>query len=199
MNTCYIVGASEMFGEIKPDENDYIIAADGGYKHLEKIRIVPDIIIGDFDSAEKPTDGKIQCHPVMKDDTDMMLAIKHGFEKGYNQFRIYAGLGGERTDHSIANFQSIAYIAQHGGRGVLVGKNEEFTVINDSEIILPAKDGEFSVFAFGGNAEGVTIRGGLYEAENVDLSPFFPLGVSNKFTDSDVSIGVKKGCLLIKY
>ena len=36
----------------KINDNDFIICADGGYNHAEKMGIVPDVLIGDFDSAE---------------------------------------------------------------------------------------------------------------------------------------------------
>lgn len=180
--------------------DDLLIAADAGYEHLQKSKIEPHILLGDFDSMAVPEDKEAIIHPVMKDDTDTMLAVKLGFEKGYTQFMIYGALGGERTDHTVANLQSLAYIAANGGRGTLVGNGEYFTVIKDSSITLESAEGKtFSVFAYGGEAEGVTIKGSLFEVENVLLTPFFPLGVSNKFKENKVSISVEKGCLLIIY
>ncbi len=185
---------------VQPTENDLIIAADAGYLHLEKLGIEPDILLGDFDSMELPEDRQALIYPVRKDDTDTMLAVRLGFEKGYNEFVIYGGLGGERTDHSIANIQSLGFIAEHGGRGTLVGDGEVFTLISDSEIVISSQEGKiFSVFAFGGKAEGVTIEGSQYDVKNAELSPFFPLGVSNKFKETRVKIKVENGCLLIIY
>lgn len=201
MGVCYIVAAGEMHGAIpslKPD--DMLIAADAGYKHLQKLNIEPHILLGDFDSMDAPENKDVIVYPVMKDDTDTMLAIKLGFEKGYTQFMIYGALGGERTDHTIANLQSLAYIAENGGRGTLIGNGEYFTVIKDGEITLESYEGEtFSVFAFGGNAEGVMIKGSLFDVENAVLTPFFPLGVSNKFKENKVRISAEKGYLLIAY
>lgn len=201
MGICYIVSAGDMMKPFPPTNNgDLIIAADAGYLHLEKMGVEPDILIGDFDSMPLPEDKKALVYPVRKDDTDTILAIKTGLEKGYADFVIYGGLGGERTDHTVANLQSLAFIAEKGGRGTLVGDGEYFTLIKDGEITVDsAEDKTFSVFAFGGNAEGVTIEGSHYDVENVELSPFFPLGVSNKFRDKQVNIKVKKGCLLIVY
>ena len=201
MGICYIVAAGEMHGEIPAlNSDDLLIAADAGYLHLEKLNIEPHILLGDFDSMQLPDGADAIVHPVMKDDTDTMLAIKLGFEKGYTEFVIYGALGGERTDHTVANLQSLAYIAENSGRGTLVGKGEVFTLIRNSDITLEAdKDKNFSVFAYGGNADGVTISGSLYDVENVTLTPFFPLGVSNKFKESKVAISVRNGYLLIVY
>ncbi|MBO5101426.1 MAG: hypothetical protein J6C39_02740, partial [Clostridia bacterium] len=54
-----------------------------------------------------------------------------------------------------------------------------------------------SVFALGGNAEGVTVRGAEYEAENITLTPGYPLGASNRFVGEPVFVSVERGALLI--
>ncbi|MBR6531555.1 MAG: thiamine diphosphokinase [Clostridia bacterium] len=199
MGICYIVSAGDMsqpFPETKKD--DIIIAADAGYLHLQALGIEPDILLGDFDSMSLPEEKKALVYPVRKDDTDTMLAIKTGFEKGFTEFVIYGALGGKRTDHSIANIQSLGFIARHGGRGTLVGDGESFTLISDGELVITSEESStFSVFAYGGKAEGVTIRGSQYDVENAELTPFFPLGVSNKFKEKSVTVSVRKGCLLI--
>ncbi len=202
MKTCYIFSAVEMKNNFpNPEQGDMIIAADAGYLNVQRAGLKPDVIIGDFDSSEKPeTDAPIETFPVLKDDTDTMLAIKHGFNSGYKRFAIYGGIGGERTDHTIANIQSLAYIVDHGGEGVLVGENERFVLIKNSRVTLHSEKGKtLSVFAYGGVAEGISIKGAVYETEKLTLSPFFPLGVSNKFKENSVSVGVKKGCILIKW
>ena len=202
MKTCYIISAVEMKNNFpSPNADDLVIAADAGYLNLQKAGIKPDVIIGDFDSAKKPeADAQVEAFPVLKDDTDTMLAIRYGFQSGYNRFEIYGGIGGERTDHTIANIQSLAYIAEHGGSGTLVGENERFTLIKKSSVTLHSEKGKtLSVFAYGGIAEGVSIKGAVYESDGLELSPFFPLGVSNKFKEDTATVGVKKGYILIKW
>ncbi len=201
MGICYIVSAGDMYGKIPPlNSDDLLIAADAGYMYLQKSGIEPHILLGDFDSMDVPENKDVIVHPVMKDDTDTMLAIKLGFEKGYTKFVIYGALGGERTDHTVANLQSLAYIAEKGGNGTLVGNGENFTVIREGSITIEAVGKKiFSVFAYGGNAEGVTIRGSVFDVENAELTPFFPLGVSNKIKEDKAVIGVEKGYLLIVY
>lgn len=202
MKTCYIISAVEMKNNFpSPNADDLVIAADAGYLNLQKAGIKPDVIIGDFDSAKKPeTDAQVEAFPVLKDDTDTMLAIRYGFQSGYKRFEIYGGIGGERTDHTVANIQSLAYIAEHGGSGTLVGENERFTLIKNSSVTLHSEKGKtLSVFAYGGIAEGVSIKGAVYESDSLELSPFFPLGVSNKFKEDTATVGVKKGYILIKW
>lgn len=202
MKTCYIFSALETSCELtKIGDEDMVIAADAGYLNLRKQGIEPNIIIGDFDSMPCPkANVTVKKYPVLKDDTDTMLAIKHGFECGYTDFVIYGGIGGERTDHTIANIQALGYIASHGGHGVLVGENEKFTMIHNSRAELHSKKGgTLSVFAYAGNADGIKIRGTVYETDNLILSPFFPLGVSNKFKDETATVEVENGYVLVKW
>ena len=50
---CIIVGAGDFFGmPFQPAEEDYVIAADAGYENLKAGGIVPDLVVGDFDSME---------------------------------------------------------------------------------------------------------------------------------------------------
>ncbi|SFG54319.1 thiamine diphosphokinase [Oribacterium sp. WCC10] len=62
---CIITGAGDFFGmPVKPQEGDYVIAADGGYENLKQCGIVPDLLVGDFDSMHidgvKGTTGPVK-------------------------------------------------------------------------------------------------------------------------------------------
>ena len=92
---CYIVGAGS-FEKLDslPQEDDLVIAADGGYAYLKQLGIQPDVLLGDFDSLEYvPEHDHILRHSPIKDDTDMALAAFYAQEKGYRLFYLYGGLG----------------------------------------------------------------------------------------------------------
>ena len=104
---CYIVG-SRPPGEIAlaRGREALVIAADGGLRHLEAQGLTADLIVGDFDSLGRVPEGdNILRHPVEKDDTDMLLAVRTGLDRGYRVFVLYGGLGG-RLDHTYANLQA---------------------------------------------------------------------------------------------
>ncbi|MGN0597157.1 MAG: thiamine diphosphokinase [Ruminiclostridium sp.] len=199
---CYIIGAGSFYDDnISPEEKDYVIAADGGYRYTESLGIKPDVVIGDFDSLGETPDFPhvIKLKPE-KDRTDIAEAVELGIEKGYSLFRIYGGTGGSRTDHTVANFQLLAYLSSRGMQGFLYGENEVFTAITDSEITFsPSARGYISVFAHSNICEGVTLKGLKYPLENYTLSNNIALGVSNEFTGVESSVSVKKGTLLIAY
>ncbi len=199
VSACFIIGAGPFYGlPVAPAPGDYVIAADGGYLHCREAGLVPDLLLGDFDSLDAlPGDTDVERFPVDKDDTDSMLAMKLGLEKGYRTFHLYGGTGG-RMDHTLANLQGLAYLARQGARGYLYDASYVFTALWNSSLDLPAREeGIFSVFALGETARGVSILGGRYPLEGGELSPFFPLGVSNHFEGRPVRVSVEKGCLLV--
>ena len=198
MATCYIIGAGDFFGGFEPSEDDLIIAADGGYDSLKKKGIAPHLLIGDLDSVEKLPEGiEIIRFPVEKDDTDSFLAYREGVKRGFRDFEIYGGTGG-REDHTFANLSLLLYARERGHRARLVSSRNTAFVIKDEEIRIKGEPGKhFSAFAFGCNAEGVTLRGLQYCAEDITLTAEFPLAVSNLFTDSTAVVSVKRGALLI--
>lgn len=195
---CYIVGACApgpmAFAQGCPS---LIIAADQGLRHLEKAGVVPDLIVGDFDSlGQVPSGENVIQHPVEKDDTDMMLAVKTGLSRGCRVFVLYGGVGG-RLDHTYANLQTLAYLSDHGARGYLLGDGFVATAWKDGALDFPAGlAGPVSVFCPGEKAEGVTIEGLYYPLQNAVLTSGFPLGVSNQFTGVSARVSVRKGALL---
>jgi thiamine pyrophosphokinase len=179
------------------EEADYVLAADGGVVHTQKLGIVPDEVLGDFDSLGYVPQGAA-VFPVEKDDTDAMLAARRGLELGFREFLFYGSLDGPRLDHTVAKFQTLQFLADHDARGYLVGKNHLVTVVKEEQIQFPAQAaGIFSVFCLGADAEGVNIRGARYALEDGRLTAGFPLGVSNHFIGESAVIGVKKGSLTV--
>ena len=198
MKKCVIFGGASFEKLILPlDDTDYIIAADSGLSHLEKLGRKPDAIVGDFDSLGFIPDCA-EVFPAEKDDTDMLLAIRHGLEKGYREFILYGGLDGKRLDHTIANLQTLAFLRTQGARGYLAGKDYLATVIEKETAQFSADaTGILSVFAIGEAATGVTLEALKYPLENGRLSADFPLGVSNHFLGKESRISVENGKLLL--
>lgn len=198
MKKCIVFCAADfdaLAEKIGPE--DYVLAADGGLRHTRQLGLVPDEILGDFDSLGFVPEGA-KVFPVEKDDTDAMLAARRGLELGYRTFRFYGSLDGPRLDHTVANFQTLQFLTDRGAVGYLIGKNSIVTVVKDGSLTFPAgKEGTVSLFCLGPDAEGVTLRGLYYPLENGTLTPGFPLGVSNHFTGEKAEISVKKGSLLV--
>lgn len=199
---CFVFGAGDFFGlKSEIGEEDYVIAADGGYKYCQDYNIKVDMVLGDFDSyGYVPDFPNIEVMPVEKDDTDLIHALKTGIQKGFTQFEIYGATGGAREDHTIANIQSLLYLAQNGARGKMYAKAVIYEVIKDeTKIFASTNEGTISVFCLDGKAEGVTLEGLKYTVEDYTLTSYFPLGVSNSFTGREAKVTVKNGSLILIY
>lgn len=198
MKKCVIFCAARFDSLLEPlGADDYIIAADGGLKHTQKLGIQPNEILGDFDSLGYTPQGA-NVFPVEKDDTDSMLAVRRGLSLGYREFILYGSLDGPRLDHTVANFQTLQFLADHGAFGYLVGKDALVTVLKNGTLAFPeGNDGLISVFCMGSDAKGVTETGLYYGLENGTLTAGFPLGASNHFTGKEATITVEDGSLLI--
>lgn len=194
---CVIVGAMDCEQDLHwINDEDYVILADGGYQYKEKINY--DLIIGDFDSlGYVPDEEHVMAFPVQKDDTDMMLAVKAGLEKGFDSFLLLGGVGG-RLDHTIANIQTLAYLKSQGKHAMMIGDGQQIELLKNETRRLHCRErGIVSVFAYGGMAKNVSIEGLLYEVSHVDLSADFPLGVSNHWNGQNATITVGEGSLLL--
>ena len=198
MASCLIFCAAAFDGLLTPAApDDYIIAADGGYTHVQSLGLEPDCILGDFDSLGFVPDSA-KVFPVEKDDTDAMLAVRRGLELGYREFLLYGSLDGPRLDHTVANFQTLQFLADRGAKGYLIGKDYIVTVVKNGQLDFPAEaTGILSVFCMGADAHGVTLTGLQYGLENGTLSAGFPLGVSNHFAGQPARIRVDEGSLLV--
>ena len=182
----------------KKGKGDIVIAADAGYKKLLNLDIVPDIVLGDFDSLGFiPENLEIIRHPVRKDDTDTVLAVKTGFSRGYNRFVLYGCTGG-RLDHTLANIQTLNYIAEKGGTGFICGDDFCITSLKNGKLEFKGSaKGNISVFSAKTKAQGVTIKGLLYDLDNAEIGFDFPLGVSNEFTGEESTVSVNDGVLTV--
>ncbi len=198
MGKCIIFCAAGFDALAEPlAEDDFVIAADGGLEHVKKLGITPDVVLGDFDSLGFTPEGA-NVFPVEKDDTDAMLAVRRGLSLGYREFVLYGSLDGPRLDHTVANFQTLQYLADRGAEGYLVGSSCLVTVVKEGSIRFPAGTaGTVSVFCLGSDAEGVTLEGLYYPLEKGTLTAGFPLGVSNHFTGKAAAISVESGSLLV--
>lgn len=206
MAKCILVCA----GDFKPmdlnkEEGDVIIAVDNGLTYLTQMGVVPDYVIGDFDSleaGEKPElkefmeayPDKVRKLPVEKDDTDSMAAARWGFELGFKRFFLYGALGGTRLAHTFANVQVLNYIKQNGGQGYIMDTNTMvFIIKNETRVFHLGFEGNFSLFALDPKVM-VTIKGMKYEAEGLPVTYDFPICCSNYiFSDKKAFVEVLGG------
>ena len=198
MKRCFIFAAGTFYGLRKrPEAGDMVIAADAGYRVCQQEGLVPDVILGDFDSMEAPDAGEKVCRlPVEKDDTDTMAAIRHAVTVGCGEIWLYCAMGG-RLDHLLGNLQAAAFAVKHGVWVRIIDRETEIRVFTGGCITVPEREGwSLSVLALSDRCTGVSIHGTKYELENVTVENSFPIGVSNQW-QGDAEISVAAGVLAV--
>ena len=198
---CYIVGAGEDYGiDFTPDSEDLVIAADGGLLTLQKAGIQPQTVIGDFDSLGTiPGHEQVVVLPTVKDVTDTWAAIEWAKERGFREFHLYGCTGG-RVEHTLANIQTAAALAEAGMHCLIYDKEQIIAVICNETISFPSeKTGFLSVFSYTDICGDVTLEGLKYELEHAELTNRFPLGVSNEFVGKEAFVTVRQGIAVVVY
>lgn len=199
---CVIIGGGDctvdiLKSNILPD--DFVVCADGGFDIADEAKIRVDLLIGDFDSIKRiPANVSTITLPVEKDVTDCLAAFNEGVKLGFKSFVLFGGTGG-RFEHTFANISLMANASKSGIALKIIDDKHIFRSITDSSIKISKKDNQqISVFAYGGNASEVTLKGFHYPLNDYLLDPFNgALGTSNDIIDDYGEISVKNGTIII--
>lgn len=201
MRRAVIVGSAKInnYEKIKEylKENDFFVYCDGGLKHMEKLGVKPNLIVGDFDSHENPhMDSETIVLPCEKDDTDTCHALKVCIERGFKDF-LFIGCIGERMDHTMGNVSLLIMLKEKGLSGIMLDDYSEISIVKDEECI----DDSFSYFSLitlSDISEGITIKNAKYPLENASLKSGFQLGISNEvIKGKTATVSCKSGNLLL--
>ncbi len=186
------------------ESGDLIIAADGGALHCARLGIIPDYLIGDFDSLlESDLDQFIAQetvmirHPARKDYTDLELALLHARSLGVEDILVFGGLGA-RWDQTLANLLLPASIGLKDTKIRLVDDQQVLTMLHGGEnySILGEPGDVVSLIPVSGGAHGVTTQGLEYPLEGETLHFGASRGISNSLTGKQGSISLEQGSLL---
>lgn len=179
-----------------------LIGVDGGLASIVKAGLIPDWVLGDFDSVEPgllqkmPPATKVLRVPREKNYTDFELGLR--LARVFRPHRISVlGLdGGNRLDHQIVNCVMLCSLALSGCL-IEAWSGVQRMIFTAGTSILPCRLGRnFSVFALAGVAQ-VSILGGKYSAAKIKLRPGSGLGLGNEIVKKQALVQVEKGAVVI--
>ncbi|MCA1899750.1 MAG: thiamine diphosphokinase [Chloroflexi bacterium] len=186
-------------------EDDFIIAADGGARHALALGRVPNVIVGDLDSAEfdlqplMEKGTKALQFPRDKNETDLELAIQHALTLRPEQVVILAALGG-RLDQTLGNIALISrpFLLSPSSLALRLddGVEEVFFCHDRCEINGAAGD-LVSLIPWQGEAAGVVTAGLKWRLRGETLYPHKTRGVSNEMLGETASLQIQSGSLLV--
>lgn len=184
-------------------EVDFIIAADRGSECLYNYNIIPDLLLGDFDSARKeilddlkPKVKEVIKFPPEKDYTDTEIAIIEAIKRGAGKIYLFGGVG-SRIDHTLGNIGLLLTTKKKGARLEIIDDNNRF-YLGKNKMTLFGKYGEnISFHALCDKVTNFKIKGAKYNLESYDMSLLDPRAICNEFVDTPIEISYEKGELLI--
>ena len=210
MHRCVIISAGQIDNYersksfIQP--GDFCIFCDDGLRHAEKLGVIPDLIVGDFDSCDFSDLSKYAGtagHPEIiklpreKDDTDTLYAAKLAVEGGYDDFLFLGAMGG-RFDHALGNVSILLYLHGLGKKAQLVDDYSVMRIAGKEPLCIEDSCSYFSVLTVAGDVSGVNIKNAKYPLENASLKADFQLGISNEVLPGKTAeVSVEHGRVLV--
>lgn len=200
---CVIVGGADIGRydciRARLRENDFYICCDSGLKHREELGIVPDLIVGDFDSYENPSlPTETIVLPCEKDDTDTAFAVKTALSRGAQDF-LLIGCAGGRMDHTLGNLSLLLLLDGRGKRAVLLDDFSEMEIVSsDRPAQIEDRYAYFSLLSIGGAARNITISGAKYPLFNAEITSENQYGISNEVLPGGTAeVSLREGRLLL--
>lgn len=178
----------------------YVIAADGGANLLRKRNVVPDIIVGDFDSVSKRT---LEHYKKLKTDfrkveeqrtCDFEKCLLFCLEKRKKRIIVF-GATSLRPDHTLNNLSVLKRYSKRLEIKIVtdefdvsyVGRKTEFSYVEGETISLLGIP----------EAKGVSATGLKYPVENMDFGFGTNEGTLNIAAANRITISVNEGSLLL--
>lgn len=200
--TCVIVGGADI-GNMdcireRISQEDYFVFCDSGLRHMENMRVRPDLIVGDFDSHENPhLDAETIVLPCEKDDTDTVYAVKEAVKRGFASFLLVGVVGG-RLDHTLGNVSILLYLDSIGKHGVIIDDYAEMEIVSQREKTVSDRYPFFSLLNITGLAKGITIRNAKYPLVDGQITCEYQYGISNEVLPGKTAVvSVREGRLLL--
>ncbi len=204
MKRCVIIGGGDINNvyDVKEylSEKDFYIFCDSGLYHMEKLGISADLIVGDFDSHEKPkTNIETIVLPREKDDTDTVFAVKEGIKRGFKEF-LFLGVCGGRLDHTLGNISILLMLHSKGLLGKIVDDFSEMEILDSETKYIDDSYSYFSLLNIDGTCRGVNEKNAKFPLENAEITAEYQYGISNEVLPGKIAeVSVKEGrALLVK-
>ena len=181
---------------------DMVIGADGAADTFVAHDIVPDMLIGDFDSASSSSISRLKSCGVRmiqltvhKNETDTEAAITLAIQSGADDVVILGALG-RRLDHTLGNLAMLLKSARAGVRCRIIDDTHEITAASGEFELIGRAGQTVSIIPLSGDVT-VTANNLVYPLERLLLRVDSSRGISNIIEKSPAKITISGGYALI--
>lgn len=205
MRRCVIIGGAEIrdYESLRKyfTHDDFFIYCDCGLKHEKFLGFAPDLIIGDFDSHDRPENAECEVIvlPIVKDDTDSIYAVKEAMKRGFDDFVLTGSTGG-RIDHTLGNIYALLMLANMGKHAEIIDDYSRMRIISAGETVRIKYGCKFfSLINITGLAKGIRITNAKYNLNDAEITSEYQYGISNEVLspEHDSEVYLKEGNLLL--
>lgn len=183
-------------------EGARFIAADSGIGHAEMLGVMPELWMGDFDSAPEEFPERFNSvekviYPQDKDLTDGEIAADKAIQLGARRLILAGAFGGERSDHGMVHLAASFALRSRVAEVLLTSGTEEAIPLVPGEELRPdyPPGTLFSVLAWS-DMQGLTLKGAKWPLENRDVEFGSSLTLSNE-VDGNLSVQFRSGRALL--
>ncbi len=192
-------------GFLKTYGEAYVVAVDGGLETADRLGLVPDCIVGDFDTVSRPLLDRyrergvhFETHKPEKDCTDTELALLYSLSlPEVSEIVILGGLG-RRFDHALANVQVLLHALKRGIPCLIADAHNRICLLDGPvELERSRLWGHYiSLIPFTEQVTGVTLTGFKYPLTEALLGQGESLGISNELAAERGTISFREGILI---
>ena len=185
-------GQNDFSSLYKKDDNEFIIAVDGGIKAVKEKNLIADLLIGDFDSCNLSEDEyrnnylKKMTFNARKDYSDLELALQECEKNSHcdtDEILIYNATG-IRLDHFYAN---ILLLEKYSNlKAKIIDKNNCIFIIDKDETFFKNEYKYISFFALESDTI-ISLNGFSYDLSDYNLNINDPLCLSNEILKNSIA------------
>ena len=186
-----------------------LIAADGGAARVLGAGLVPDVVVGDFDSLADAERARLEAlgvelrvAPPDKDESDMELCLLTAIADGAERLTIVGAMGLVRPEHTVANLLLLADPRLDGLEVAIVGRGSRLwrigTADGPGQARIEGQPADFvSLFPLDTAVAGVTTEGLRFALADARLPLGPSLGLSNELLTDQARVTCRRGRLLV--
>lgn len=212
MKTCLIVTGGKLdlaFAQsfLEKEHFDRVIAVDAGLENAERLGLIPDYIVGDFDTVKPEVLDRFREKPYIvweqhkpeKNETDTELARSRALTLGCGRI-VFLGATGGRLDHMLGNLHALYACLQQGIEAWIVDRQNRVMLLDGPKRFARASQwGRYiSFLPYTEEVKGITLKGFKYLLDGKDIRRGEEVGlcISNEIAEDCAEITFSDGVLI---
>ncbi|MCD8123283.1 MAG: thiamine diphosphokinase [Clostridiales bacterium] len=186
---------------------DVMIAVDGGLEPASELGMIPDYIVGDFDTVSPMVLERFRANPHIvweqhkpeKDETDTELARSLAVSLGVDEM-VFLGATGGRLDHMLGNIHALYECLKKGIHAEIIDRQNRLYLLDKAHRFDRDRQwGKYvSFLPYTEVVQGITLCGFRYPLEGKDIRRGEEVGlcVSNEIVEETACIRFERGILI---